>query len=208
MKLVLRDIDPEVVLALTEAFGPHHNVSVGGGDLLNAGVDAVVVPIQGVSTLDDGFVASCRAVFRTQAWSHLTVVVQRKYHGSIPVGEAVLVSTGLSGVKWMIAAPARHADEFVGLRVQGDCLAGRVILPGPDRNLASSKDQLRGAGAMTQASSGQSGASMRDPVAVAPDSRSWPPFASPLARSRSAFWGAQASGRAALAATRGRAQKP
>jgi O-acetyl-ADP-ribose deacetylase (regulator of RNase III) len=158
MRLVLRDLDSDVVLALSEAFGPVAGTNVGVGNLLTAGVDAVVVPIQGVDLLDGGFARDCRAAFGTRAWAHLRVVTDNKYGGTIPVGGAVMVSTGRAGCRWMIAAPARHHAQWVGrARVHKDD-HGRVINPGFRQDLfpavkarLSSMSALRGGVGLEQA---------------------------------------------------------
>ena len=129
MKLVVRDLDPRNVLALTEHLAPLANVSVGSGDLLNAGVDSVVLPIQSYTTLDMGLLARCRATIGTRTWSRLNVIVNRRFGGAIPVGEAVAVSTGMAGLSWVIAAPVQHRALFVGPEVHSDQY-GRAIVPG------------------------------------------------------------------------------
>ena len=114
MQLVLRDREPEVVLALNDAFGPLEGVSVGVGDLLQADIDALVVPLQSVDMLDGGLVESCRARFGVRPWARIQTIIERKYEGTIPVGEALIVGTGRLGIRYLIAAPARHSPRWSG----------------------------------------------------------------------------------------------
>jgi O-acetyl-ADP-ribose deacetylase (regulator of RNase III) len=114
MLLVLRDTDPHVVLAFTQVFGGHDGVSVGSGDLLAAGVDAIVSPANSFGRMDGGIDLHYRNQLGLGLERLLRELIARRYeNGELPVGEAIVVPTKHGSIKRMIAAPTMRTPQNI-----------------------------------------------------------------------------------------------
>jgi O-acetyl-ADP-ribose deacetylase (regulator of RNase III) len=114
MLLVLRDTDPHVVLAFTTVFGGHDQVSFGSGDLLAAGVDAVVSPANSFGHMDGGIDRHYRNEFGLGVERRLQELIAKRYeNGELPVGEALVVPTKHHTIKRMIAAPTMRTPQNI-----------------------------------------------------------------------------------------------
>jgi O-acetyl-ADP-ribose deacetylase (regulator of RNase III) len=115
MVLVLRGLDPDLVLAFTQKIAPYRGVQVGQGDLLRAAVDAVVSPANSFGFMDGGIDKAYLAFFGLGLQRRLQAVIASQYGGEMPIGEAVMISTGHSRITRMIAAPTmRTPTRIVG----------------------------------------------------------------------------------------------
>lgn len=113
MQIVLRDLDPEVVLAWTQVFGPYKSITVGSGDLLRANVDAVVSPANSFGFLDGGIDLAYRSFFGLGLQRRLQALLASKWGGELPVGQAALLSTGDSRIKQIIFAPTMRTPTRI-----------------------------------------------------------------------------------------------
>jgi O-acetyl-ADP-ribose deacetylase (regulator of RNase III) len=114
MLLVLRDTDPHVVLAFTQVFGGHDDVSFGSGDLLAAGVDAIVSPANSFGRMDGGIDLHYRNELGSKLERRLQELIAARYEdGELPVGEALVVPTGHAKIKRMIAAPTMRTPQNI-----------------------------------------------------------------------------------------------
>ena len=113
MRLVLRGLDPELVLALTQTFGPYVGITVGSGDLLRANVDAVVSPANSFGYLDGGIDLAYRNAFGLGLQRRLQAVIEARFQGELPIGEATLLSTGHSRIKQIIFAPTMRTPSII-----------------------------------------------------------------------------------------------
>ena len=113
MRLVLCDLDPELVLAFTQTFGPYAGITVGSGDLLRARVDAVVSPANSFGYLDGGIDLAYRAAFGLGLQRRLQAVIEARFSGELPIGEATLLSTGHPRIKQIIFAPTMRTPSVI-----------------------------------------------------------------------------------------------
>ncbi len=113
MQLVLRDLDPMSVLAFSQVFGGAPNVNFGAGDLLAAGVDAVVSPANSFGHMDGGIDRAYRNFFGLTVEVRLKELIEREYAGELPVGEAVAIPTGHPRITRMIAAPTMRVPQNI-----------------------------------------------------------------------------------------------
>ncbi|MFV8749836.1 macro domain-containing protein [Nannocystaceae bacterium ST9] len=113
MQLVLRDINPHVVLAWTQVFGGRQGVSFGSGDVLLAGVDAVVSPANGAGIMDGGIDLHYRNQFGAAIEVRLRELIEQRFAGDLPIGEALVIPTKHAKVRRMIAAPTMATPRSI-----------------------------------------------------------------------------------------------
>ena len=102
------------MLAFAQVFGGHDQVSFGSGDLLAAGVDAIVSPANSFGRMDGGIDLHYRNQLGLVVERRLVELIERRYaDGELPVGEAIVVPTGHSSIKRMIAAPTMRTPQNI-----------------------------------------------------------------------------------------------
>lgn len=115
MFLVLRDINPEMVMAWTQTFGNYKGVSYGSGSILEADVDAIVSPANSFGYMDGGIDLAYRNFFGLKIQNRLQAVIKDKFGGELPVGKAVIIPTGHRRITRLVAAPTmRTPMRIVG----------------------------------------------------------------------------------------------
>lgn len=113
MQLVLRDTNPHVVLAWTQVFGGAEDVTFGVGDLLRAGVDAVVSPANSFGYMDGGIDLHYRHHFGLKIEARVQAKINRDHGGELPVGEAFVVPTGDSAIRRLVVAPTMYTPRNI-----------------------------------------------------------------------------------------------
>ncbi|HVH99260.1 MAG TPA: macro domain-containing protein [Enhygromyxa sp.] len=102
------------MLAFTQVFGGHDRVSFGSGDLLRADVDAIVSPANSFGRMDGGIDLHYRNQLGLKVERRLRELIEKRYEdGELPVGEALVVSTGHATIKRMIAAPTMRTPQNI-----------------------------------------------------------------------------------------------
>ena len=115
MFLVLRDINPEIVMAWTQTFGNYKGVSIGTGNILRADVDAIVSPANSFCYMNGCIDLAYRNFFGLRIHNRLQRVIRNKFSGELPVGKAVIIPTSHHRIKRMIAAPTMRTP----VRIEG-----------------------------------------------------------------------------------------
>jgi O-acetyl-ADP-ribose deacetylase (regulator of RNase III) len=105
MQLALWDVDPDVVLAWTQAFGPYAGVAAGCGNILACGADALVSPANSQGFMDGGVDLVYRNFFGLGLQNTLLALLRERFDGALPVGQAVLLPTGHRRFARMVVAP-------------------------------------------------------------------------------------------------------
>lgn len=113
MFLMLYDRNPEVVFAWTELFAGYEGVRLGCGDLLTARVDAVVSPANGLGFMDGGIDLAYRNLFGLAIQRRAQMVIEQRFGGEIPVGEAFIVPTGHGRITRVIVAPTMKTPRDI-----------------------------------------------------------------------------------------------
>jgi O-acetyl-ADP-ribose deacetylase (regulator of RNase III) len=103
--LVLRDTNPEMVMAWLEYFADEGPWTIGAGDILRAGGEAIVSPANSYGYMDGGIDLVYRNFFGLGLQNRLQALLQEKYGGFLPVGEAVVISTQHERIPYLVAAP-------------------------------------------------------------------------------------------------------
>ncbi|MEV8635714.1 macro domain-containing protein [Streptosporangium sp. NPDC051023] len=105
LKVVLADINAEVVHAWRAAFADTPEIEIRKGSILDQDVDAWVNPTNSRGRMDGGV----DAVIKRHLGAGIQLRVQRairdRFGGSLPVGSAVCVSSGATNPKFLISTP-------------------------------------------------------------------------------------------------------
>lgn len=103
--LVLRDQKPEMVMAWLDTFSDFGPWNVGSGNILRQRADAIVSPANCYGYMDGGIDLVYRNHFGLGLQNRLQRVIETRWSGYLPIGEAVIVPTENSWIPHMIAAP-------------------------------------------------------------------------------------------------------
>lgn len=113
MQIVLRDHNPHIVMAWTDAVGHYAGVHIGVGNLLRAHVDAVVSPANSFGFMDGGIDLAYRAHFGLGLQNRVQHVIATRYAGECPVGAAFVVPTGDRHISRMVIAPTMRTPRTI-----------------------------------------------------------------------------------------------
>ncbi len=103
--LILRDTNPEMVMAWMDAFSDYGPWSVGSGDILRQKADAIVSPANSYGFMDGGIDLAYRNHFGLGIQNRLQRYLEEFHAGFLPVGEAVVIRTANDRIPLMIVAP-------------------------------------------------------------------------------------------------------
>ncbi|MFG2117094.1 macro domain-containing protein [Streptomyces sp. NPDC048718] len=111
LKVVLVDVDNEVVAAWRSAFADTPGVEIRQGSLLDVDADAWVSPTNARGLMDGGV----DAVVKRHLGAGIQVRVQRaiknRFGGSLPVGSAVCVPSGAAVPRFLISTPTMRESS-------------------------------------------------------------------------------------------------
>lgn len=103
--LQLRDRNSALVQAWQRNFSDVEQVTVSQGDIFDVKADAIVSPANSFGFMDGGIDLVYTERFGMGLEASLRRLLQERHGGELPVGSAVLVQTGASGIRWMVSAP-------------------------------------------------------------------------------------------------------
>jgi O-acetyl-ADP-ribose deacetylase (regulator of RNase III) len=109
VKIFLRDRKPELTEAWGEYFAGVAEVEVSTGDIFAdiSGVraDAIVSPANSFGFMDGGIDLAYSEHFGWDLQERLQTILRSDHDGELPVGQAVIVKTHHSAIKYLISAP-------------------------------------------------------------------------------------------------------
>lgn len=111
--LVFRDVNPEVVQGWLQFLRPAKEVSIGSGSVLQADIDAVVSPANSFGYMDGGIDLAYRNFFGLGIQTRLQLVIEKKFGGELPVGQAVCIPTGHGKITRLVAAPTMRTPQRI-----------------------------------------------------------------------------------------------
>ncbi|WP_067476739.1 macro domain-containing protein [Nocardia amamiensis] len=110
LKVVLTDINPQVVEAWRAAFADNPEIEIRRGSILDEYVDAWVTPTNSRGLMDGGV----DAVIKRHLGAGIQLRVQRairdQFAGRLPVGSAVCVPSGATNPKFLISTPTKETS--------------------------------------------------------------------------------------------------
>ncbi|GAA4957735.1 hypothetical protein GCM10023205_20200 [Yinghuangia aomiensis] len=110
LKVVLADINGDVVEAWRAAFADEPGIEIRKGSILDQHVDAWVSPTNSRGRMDGGL----DAVVKRHLGAGIQLRVQRairdRFAGTLPIGSAVCVSSGAVNPKYLISTPTMETS--------------------------------------------------------------------------------------------------
>jgi O-acetyl-ADP-ribose deacetylase (regulator of RNase III) len=113
MQLVLWDTNPEVVFAWTQTFSGYAELSVGGGSILEANVDALVSPANSFGYMNGGVDLAYRNFFGLSIEWRVREMIEQESGGELPVGSALVAPTGHERITRLIVAPTMKTPRNI-----------------------------------------------------------------------------------------------
>ncbi|MEV6066221.1 macro domain-containing protein [Nocardia sp. NPDC052001] len=114
LRVVLADINPQVVQAWLAAFADHPEIEIHKGSILDERVDAWVTPTNARGLMDGGVDAAIKRHLGAGIQVRVQRAIRDGFAGRLPVGSAVCVSSGAINPKFLISTPTmRESAEDV-----------------------------------------------------------------------------------------------
>src|SRR5262245_11232379 len=102
LKVVLVDVNPQVVKAWQAAFSDIPEVKTVRGSILNQKVDAWVTPTNARGSMDGGVDAVIKRHLGAPIEKRVQEEIAQRYQGMLPVGHATCVPTGVAVPRFLI----------------------------------------------------------------------------------------------------------
>ena len=117
----------DLFYAWKKYFGSIDQIEVIDGDILKQSGDAIVSPANSFGYMDGGLDLKYSIHFGWDLESKVRRVLEQDYFGEIPVGNAIVVKTGLDTVKYLISAPTMRVPSDISETVNA-YLAFKAII--------------------------------------------------------------------------------
>lgn len=116
LRVVLVDINPEMVKAWRAVFAGEADVHCALGSILEQETDAWVSPTNSAGQMGGGLDAVIKRHFGAVIEKKVQAEIQRLYQGSMPVGSATCVATGEASPRFLISVPTmvNQAEDIRG----------------------------------------------------------------------------------------------
>ncbi|MGK5546162.1 macro domain-containing protein [Streptomyces sp. URMC 127] len=105
LRVVLTDINTEVVEAWRAAFAGMPGIEIRKGSILDEEVDAWVSPTNSRGRMDGGLDAAIKRYLGAGIQLRVQRAIRDEFEGRLPVGSAVCVSSGAVNPKFLISTP-------------------------------------------------------------------------------------------------------
>jgi O-acetyl-ADP-ribose deacetylase (regulator of RNase III) len=143
----LRDLGEPLVIAWQTEFADVPSVRVSQGDIfsgkagpiapgdpIDVRADAIVSPANSFGFMDGGIDAVYTYRFGPELQERLQAQLARRHAGELPVGQALIVSTGRSEIPWCISAPTMRIPGIVADTVNAFLAFRAALLAVIDHN--------------------------------------------------------------------------
>jgi O-acetyl-ADP-ribose deacetylase (regulator of RNase III) len=111
VRVVLVDINPKMIAAWKATFEENPEVDIVSGSMLAQQVSAWVSPTNAKGSMDGGLDAVLKKHFGAQIEKSVQKEIARLYGGTMPVGHAVAVETGVNMPGVLISTPTMTASS-------------------------------------------------------------------------------------------------
>jgi O-acetyl-ADP-ribose deacetylase (regulator of RNase III) len=126
-RIYLIDKSQPLVQAWQAAFADCPAVEAVAGSYFQRAADAIVSPANSFGIMDGGLDLALRDELGYSVENKLQEAIVRDYHGELPIGSAVIVETGHSEWKYLVAAPTMRVPEPIAFTLNA-YMAFRAIL--------------------------------------------------------------------------------
>ncbi|MFD9407440.1 macro domain-containing protein [Streptomyces sp. NPDC059989] len=105
LRVVLTDINPQVVEAWRAAFADTPGIEIRKGSILDEDVDAWVTPTNSQGRMDGGVDAAIKRYLGAGIQLRVQRAIRDQFAGRLPIGSAVCVPSGATNPKFLISTP-------------------------------------------------------------------------------------------------------
>jgi len=113
VKIFLRDISEQIADAWRSVFDGYSDIEVSCGDIFDLQTDAIVSPANSFGFMDGGIDLVYSNYFGWDLQDKLQKKIRDEYYGELPVGNAAIVETGNTNIKYLISAPTMRLPQII-----------------------------------------------------------------------------------------------
>lgn len=136
-EVILCDRSAELVSAWKRQFPDSLGVKILKSNLLTVQADAIAVPANSFGYTDGGIdLAISREIFDWKLQDRLRLLIDRKFAGELPVGQALVLPTGSSKFRYIVVAPTMRIPGDVSTTVNAYLAMRAILLAAEHHNLA------------------------------------------------------------------------
>ncbi len=128
MKIILSDLQSQVVNAWKQEFQEHTDVEIFHGSIFDVNCDAIVSPANSFGFMDGGIDMAISRHFGWHVQERVQEVIKSRHHGELLVGVAEIVTTEDSKIPFVIAAPTMRVPMMLEPSSINVYLATRAVL--------------------------------------------------------------------------------
>ncbi|MCP5097927.1 MAG: Appr-1-p processing protein [Chloroflexi bacterium] len=128
MKIILSDIQSQVIEAWRHAFQEYSDVEIYHGSIFDVQCDAIVSPANSFGFMDGGIDMAISRHFGWHVQERVQATIKTKHHGELLVGTADIVATDDSQIPYVIAAPTMRVPMKLQKNSVAIFLATRAVL--------------------------------------------------------------------------------
>lgn len=128
MKVILADLQSQVVNAWQQVFEKYSDVEVFHGSIFDVHCDAIVSPANSFGFMDGGIDMAISRHFGWHVQERVQEVIKSKHQGELLVGVADIVATDDSEIPFVIASPTMRVPMILAQTSVNVYLATRAVL--------------------------------------------------------------------------------
>ena len=113
MKLVLADLQSELLQAWQNIGGEKKHITTHHGSIFEVDCDALVSPANSFGFMDGGIDMAISKFFGWHIQKQLQELIQTKHHGELLVGKAEIVATDHARIPYVISAPTMRVPMIL-----------------------------------------------------------------------------------------------
>jgi O-acetyl-ADP-ribose deacetylase (regulator of RNase III) len=137
VSLTLCDRSPELVRAWRGYFSPDSGVKIANQNILTLNVDALAVPANAFGFTDGGVdMAISKEIFDWGLQDKLRRQIEQRHGGELLVGQAMIMPTGSSRLRYVVVAPTMRVPADVGGTVNAYLAMRAALLAAEAHNRA------------------------------------------------------------------------
>lgn len=127
VKIILKAIDSDLIVAWEIFFSEFRNVKISYGNILASTADAIVSPANSFGYMDGGLDLQYSQHFGWDLEKKLRLFLEENHDGELAVGQATIITTDRTDIPYLISAPTMRVPMDVSQTVN-TYLAFRAIL--------------------------------------------------------------------------------
>jgi O-acetyl-ADP-ribose deacetylase (regulator of RNase III) len=113
MKVILADLQAQVIDAWQNAFEGYDNIELSHGSIFDVVCDAIVSPANSFGFMDGGIDMAISRHFGWHVQERVQEGIKARYHGELLVGSADIVATDDAKIPYVIAAPTMRVPMIL-----------------------------------------------------------------------------------------------